>query len=357
MAVVYYKFKSSKDFRSIPIDGHFLSVSDFKDEIFASKFYGYGKDFDLLISDARTDQQYADGSSLIHAYSSLSIRRIPGIPPLPIVIGDEKPKIENNPSPDVKDPQKEGFDFHDFGLDFNSIPKNSTVNPSNTHCKEDKIDYGFKFLPVKGFGKGQVPPQGYVCHRCKVAGHYIQHCPTNGDPNFDFKRVHPTTWISEASASTSSRSGISKTSASTSSSSGISTVSASTSSGSVGENIPTELYCPLCKEVMKDAALTKCCFASFCDKCIRDRIVSKSVCVCQRHIVADDIVPNMTLRDTINRILNLNQCGDTTSDNNVSEAANLKRKRLLADRDIQQKKLDSGEAEQKRTRKRKAETY
>ncbi|XWS10231.1 hypothetical protein CRYUN_Cryun39dG0057600 [Craigia yunnanensis] len=336
MAVVYYKFKSSKDFRSIPINGHFLSVSDFKDEIFASKFYGHGKDFDLLISDAQTDQQYADGSSLIPAYSSLLIRRVPGIPRLPIVIGEEKPKIENNPLSVVKDPQKEeDFDFHDFGLDFSSIPKKSTVNPSNTHCKEDKIDDGFKFLPVKGFGKGQLPPQGYVCHRCKVAGHYIQHCPTNGDPNFDFKRIKPATWISQASASTSSSSGISK-------------ASASTSSGSVGENIPSELYCPLCKKVMKDAALTKCCFASFCDKCIRDCIVSKSVCVCQRQIVADDIVPNMTLRDTINRILNLNQCGDTTFDNNGSEAANLKRKRLLADRDIQQKKLDSGEAEQQR---------
>ena len=73
------------------------------------------------------------------------------------------------------------------------------------------------------------------------------------------------------------------------------------------------------------------------------------VCLClPKQIVADDILPNMTLRDTINRILNLNQCGDTTSDNTGSEAANLKRKRLLADRDIQQKKLDSGEAEQQR---------
>lgn len=36
---------------------------------------------------------------------------------------------------------------------------------------------------------------------------------------------------------------------------------------SVGE-LPPELKCPLCKEVMKDAALTsKCCFQSFCDKC------------------------------------------------------------------------------------------
>lgn len=27
------------------------------------------------------------------------------------------------------------------------------------------------------------------------SGHYIQHCPTNGDPNFDIKRVKPPTGI------------------------------------------------------------------------------------------------------------------------------------------------------------------
>lgn len=35
----------------------------------------------------------------------------------------------------------------------------------------------------------------------------------------------------------------------------------------IGE-LPPELHCPLCKEVMKDAVLTsKCCFTSYCDKC------------------------------------------------------------------------------------------
>lgn len=39
------------------------------------------------------------------------------------------------------------------------------------------------------------------------------------------------------------------------------------STRSVGE-LPPELHCPLCKEVMKDAVLTsKCCFKSFCYKC------------------------------------------------------------------------------------------
>lgn len=27
------------------------------------------------------------------------------------------------------------------------------------------------------------------------SGHFIQHCPTNGDPNYDIKRVKPPTGI------------------------------------------------------------------------------------------------------------------------------------------------------------------
>lgn len=37
---------------------------------------------------------------------------------------------------------------------------------------------------------------------------------------------------------------------------------------------------------------------------IRDHIISKSMCVCgATNILADDLLPNKTLRDTINRIL------------------------------------------------------
>ena len=33
-------------------------------------------------------------------------------------------------------------------------------------------------------------------------------------------------------------------------------------------DIPPELRCPMCKDVMKDAVLTsKCCLKTFCDRC------------------------------------------------------------------------------------------
>ncbi|MCL7025151.1 hypothetical protein MKW94_020370 [Papaver nudicaule] len=79
-------------------------------------------------------------------------------------------------------------------------------------------------------------------------------------------------------------------------------------------DIPPELHCPMCKEVMRFAVLTsKCCFQSFCDGCIRGNIMSKSMCICgARGILVDHLIPNKTIRDTIDRYM---ESGNTSSGN------------------------------------------
>jgi hypothetical protein len=37
--------------------------------------------------------------------------------------------------------------------------------------------------------------KGSLCETFLCSGHFIQHCPTNGDPNFDIKKVKPPTGI------------------------------------------------------------------------------------------------------------------------------------------------------------------
>ena len=39
------------------------------------------------------------------------------------------------------------------------------------------------------------PPPGYVCYRCKQPGHFIERCPTNGDPAYDVKKTRMPTGI------------------------------------------------------------------------------------------------------------------------------------------------------------------
>uniref|UniRef100_A0A1D1XN31 E3 ubiquitin-protein ligase RBBP6 n=1 Tax=Anthurium amnicola TaxID=1678845 RepID=A0A1D1XN31_9ARAE len=149
-------------------------------------------------------------------------------------------------------------------------------------CKQNTVKRAIR--PLGSVWHYLKSPPGYICHRCQVPGHYIQACPTNGDPNYDIKGPKHPTDVSEA---TSEKNFVSLT------------VNVSS------RRSMTELNCPLCKEVMKEAVLIrKCCFSSFCEKCIRDRITSGSVCACgATNISVDDLVPNKTLRETIKRFL------------------------------------------------------
>lgn len=53
---IYFKFKSAKDYDSIPIDGHFISIGNLKEKIFESKHLGRGTDFDLVVSNPNTEE-------------------------------------------------------------------------------------------------------------------------------------------------------------------------------------------------------------------------------------------------------------------------------------------------------------
>ncbi|KAK1302307.1 hypothetical protein QJS10_CPB12g00505 [Acorus calamus] len=362
---VYFKFKSARDFDSVPIDGHFISVGSLKEKIFESKHLGRGTDFDLMVSNAQTDEEYADESTLIPKNTSVLVRRVPGRPRKPIVT--EPPDLDLETRSCVAyaglklrkrykmlyhlavPPEESEWD--EFGNDLYSIPEMHPVQPvnlaqdavlSNKADEESKIKalidtsaldwqrqtqdgygsgrgfgrgMGGRMMAGRGFGRGggglerKTPPHGYVCHRCKVPGHFIQHCPTNGDPTFDIKRVKPPTGIPKSML-------MATPDGSYALPSGAVAVLRPNEAAFEKEieglpttrpitDLPPELRCPLCKQAMKDAVLTsKCCCKSFCDKCIRDHILSKLMCICgATNILADDLLPNKTLRDTINRML------------------------------------------------------
>ncbi|KAL1330882.1 hypothetical protein HN51_048120 [Arachis hypogaea] len=364
---VYYKFKSARDYDSIPMDGTFISVGTLKEKIFESKHLGRGTDFDLVVTNAQTNEEYLDEAMLIPKNTSVLIRRVPGPPRLPIVTELEQKKVENTameaepessslPAEDasaVKYP--EDSDWDEFGNDLYAIPDVPPIQssnlipeapPTNKADEESKIkalidtpalDWqrpGSDFGAGRGFGRGmggrmgggrgfglerKTPPQGYVCHRCKVPGHFIQHCPTNGDPNYDIKRVKQPTGIPRSMLMVNPQGSYALPNGS------VAVLKPNeaafekeieglpSTTRSVGD-LPPELHCPLCNDVMKDAMLTsKCCFKSFCDKCIRDYIISKSMCICgATNILADDLLPNKTLRDTIIRIL---ESGNSSAEN------------------------------------------
>ncbi|XP_064957580.1 E3 ubiquitin ligase PQT3-like isoform X2 [Musa acuminata AAA Group] len=358
---VYYKFKSAKDYDSIPIEGQFISLANLKERIFEIKLFGKGTDFDLMISNAQNNEEYVDEGAMIPKNTSVLIRRVPGRPRKPIVTGIEETKVVEDKVEDLPPSSSmlvgdssttkypEEYEWDEFGNDLYAVPEVNPaqasnpvldVSPANMVDEDSKIkalidtpalDWnrqtqegygsgrgfgrgsGSRMMGGRGFGRGMLerktPPAGYVCHRCKVPGHFIQHCPTNGDPNYDIKRVKPPTGIPKSML-------MATPDGSYALPSGAAAVLKPNEAAFEKEieglpttrpvsDLPPELRCPLCKEVMKDAVLTsKCCFRSFCDKCIRDYIITKLMCICgATNILADDLLPNKTLRETISRIL------------------------------------------------------
>ncbi|GKE38925.1 hypothetical protein Tco_1462330 [Tanacetum coccineum] len=107
----------------------------------------------------------------------------------------------------VEDNQLYGINFDDFEEDVFEVPIVAPVilgNPANPSSKTQALgNIAALDHPQRTTGEGFVcglaewlkPPKGYVCHRFKILGHFIQHCPTNGDPNLDIKRVIPPTGI------------------------------------------------------------------------------------------------------------------------------------------------------------------
>ncbi|KAM3291833.1 E3 ubiquitin ligase PQT3-like [Capsicum chacoense] len=321
----YFKCKSAKDYDSIPMFDQFISVGNLKSKIFESKRYGRGKDFDLVVTNAQTNEDYVDQDTLIPTNTSVLIRLVPGLPRLTIAIAEETEEaLCDEKEEEVHAVKKESnsakyfqdFDCHDFGDDVYAIQK--SVPSALTNRINDDEDAKIKSLTVSvgkrspesstrssflnGFGRGGMeywkkPPSGYVCHRCNVPGHFIQHCPTNGDPNYGIKKVKPPSG-STVGVLKCNEAAFSKEVEGSS-------CSSSSSSKRSFRDIPPELHCPLCKGLMKDAVMaSNCCLSSFCDKCIRDHIVSNSVCIGgARNIPADALLPILTLRVTINRIL------------------------------------------------------
>ncbi|CAD5189912.1 unnamed protein product [Musa acuminata subsp. malaccensis] len=358
---VYYKFKSAKDYDSIPIEGQFISVANLKERIFETKLFGKGTDFDLMISNAQTNEEYVDEGAMIPKNTSVLIRRVPGQPRKPIVTERNEMKIVEDKVEDLPPSSSllvdassttkypEEFEWDEFGNDLYAIPEvnpaqssNPVIDtsPANKVDEDSKIKalidtpaldwnrqtqdaygagrgfgrgIGGRMMGGRGFGRGMLerktPPAGYVCHRCKVPGHFIQHCPTNGDPNYDIKRVKPPTGIPKSMLMATPDGSYALPSGAVAvlkpnEAAFEKEIEGLPTTRSVSD-LPPELRCPLCKEVMKDAVLTsKCCFRSFCDKCIRDYIITKLMCVCgATNILADDLLPNKTLRETISRIL------------------------------------------------------
>ncbi|EEY56544.1 uncharacterized protein PITG_10087 [Phytophthora infestans T30-4] len=168
------------------------------------------------------------------------------------------------------------------------------------------------------------PPPNYVCYRCGTPGHYIQNCPTNGDPEFDQHRVKkktgiPKSFMKAVSDPSEIPVGAGKTVVNAPWG-GLAVIEPQNknfsklmarSGGSATldqfiSNPPEHLACPLCRRLMSDAVLIPCCQESACDECLRSALIERKLTcpLCNvSNMSPEKLLPNKVLRTSVDEFL------------------------------------------------------
>ncbi|KAI7871622.1 DWNN domain-containing protein [Spinellus fusiger] len=178
----------------------------------------------------------------------------------------------------------------------------------------------------------RIPPPTYVCYRCGQKGHYINQCPTNGDKDYDkHPRIKRTTGIPRSflkvieepkDAVKSGTGGLMVTPkgdivvAQADSSTWDKHVAKSATTVNLGSAttgdllewydsipVPLHLQCLICQRLLREATITPCCGASFCDECIRGYMLENDFQChdCKEPIPygLDGLISNMDVREWV----------------------------------------------------------
>jgi hypothetical protein len=160
------------------------------------------------------------------------------------------------------------------------------------------------------YGSGP-PPIGYICHRCGQGGHYINSCPTNGDPSYDFHRMKKPTGIPKSFLKAVS---IGDPNASLMLPGGVLAtmapneevfqreVQAKREASQAEDSVPEEYKCLICKKLLVDPQLVTCCGMSFCKSCIFPDEGDLTSCPnCKTVLKPSTIIPNHSLNALIKK--------------------------------------------------------
>ncbi|KAJ1859597.1 Retinoblastoma-binding protein [Coemansia sp. RSA 1822] len=336
MSHIQYKFRSSKDYSTAVFDGLSIPVAELKQEILREQKLN-PEDFDLVITNEQTSEDYKDDSALIPKNTVVLVRRIPYTgpkmgrmgagsfrPPPPGYNG--MPYGGGGPRGPPTGPGSQYGYRGPQGVGMGSQRGAATADQSDTMDTDtnDPDDARITAMlqqssdqwmhqqsimdmqrPVGGRGgfRGrpnfvrpehqQPPPPGYVCHRCGMQGHWIYSCPTqsqstdgSGKPNMH--RVKRTTGIPKSflqkvenlddvgnALVTSDGTLVVATAneAAWNTAQRLARNAISTDSDIDSSAIPDELKCTTCQKLVRDAVSAPCCHAVFCSSCVERQLL------------------------------------------------------------------------------------
>jgi len=265
---VYYRYKSGVDTFSVPVPAPSIPVADLKRLILGTARHGHGRTRgrgqreSVALNDSTTGEEYTDDSALVPRSSTVLVRRVAG-PPADVITfaappPPKAPTRDGASSDSAVTSSSPAQDDEDRAI--SAVIDAAQLKWEDQHRGRRCSNRG----ALEVGGRPPAPPAGYVCHRCRVPGHLIQHCPTNGDPRYDLPKASSTTNLPTPSPA----------------------------SASPDDGVPPELHCKICNKVMADAVVaSRCCFGSFCGVCIMGQVAAKSRCACGAQARADDLIP------------------------------------------------------------------
>jgi protein MPE1 len=319
---VRFKFKSEKKFQYLRLPGNRISLFDVKCAMVASARLNKGKDFDLAVSNADTGEEYTNDDQVIPANISIVVKRMPVIRRGGGLLAKIKRMCPAQAAPGmVNSDWQDGYtSSSSMDCEANSPVSEEeglqrlleAANTRNTAAAQSVSTKPQQMRYHEYIDTTKIPPAHYLCKRCSKAGHYIQHCPTNGDPEYDFKRYKrilgiPTTLLNVVDDSKDgclvdamgrrvtmniNRSAFAKL---TERACHLPT----DVQDSIDRSAPDFLRCPICTKLVQDAVLIPCCQISACDECIREELFNRQMqcpLCANRHVTSDQLIPNKSLR-------------------------------------------------------------
>ncbi|KAI3907830.1 hypothetical protein MKW92_031080 [Papaver armeniacum] len=281
---IKFKFRSSVNFDTINLDDSpSVSVRDLKLRIINQSKLKICQDFDLVLSDAVTGQEYEDEDVLVESGSSVIIKRVP----VDRDANSVRPAVENMakkyyPSVHTNEPtlpavcgkNVEVENFDDFGIDLYPAPETPLLD---SDLDDDKVNCTSSIHADK-----EIP-------RCSGSGPSVV-------KHQNIEKSDPSEGIPKVQVMLKSKMEEHKK---------LNEVVDERSLVIPKADLPSELRCSLCNSIFKEAVMIPCCQHSFCDKCIRSVLDEKARCpkCSSTKCKVEDLLPNVSLRQAIEHFL------------------------------------------------------
>jgi len=281
MSTITYKFRNAKsDFHTITFEEPAINVLDFKKGVVSLDKTNLitttrTSDFDLVVTNQQTGEEYRDNNTLIPRNTLVVIHRVPATSMKAAKLFEP---LTNPVVPPNSAFKKSILSIAD--AEFGS-PLYSTDNKKKIEVKSERAamfhvteqNRAEMVKPILGScGFLTQPGPNYVCHRCGISGHWIRNCPTNNDKDFVpvMKRLMNSTGL----PTTASQVPVEKP--------GTQNPQRIIVNGQVlmaeeidleeTELIPASFRCDLCNGILRGATLVPCCKKSFCVECIKQHL-------------------------------------------------------------------------------------